>query len=69
MRAAGKGEEKQIERREESKDVPLVRCAKCGTWISQDKILKLGSSNYCSTACLEKIGVNRSADDLSASER
>ena len=55
MRRAGAAEEKQIEKQENTKDAALVRCAKCGVWIPQNKSLRLGSgSRYCSTACLEK---------------
>ncbi len=59
MRSMGKAQEKQIEKREESKDVPLVRCAKCGSWIAQDKSMKLGANRYCSTVCFEKAAVSR----------
>jgi hypothetical protein len=55
MRRAGAAEEKQIEKQENTNDAALVRCAKCGVWIPQNKSLRLGSgSRYCSTACLEK---------------
>jgi len=54
MRQTGKTEEKQIEKQENAKDIALVRCAKCGTWIPQNKALNLRSGiNYCSTVCLE----------------
>lgn len=55
MRQAGsKAEERQIETKENSTDVALVRCARCGTWIPQTRALKLRSGViYCSTACLE----------------
>ena len=59
MRAAGKAQEKRIEKQTESKDVPLVRCAKCGTWIAQDKSKKLGANRFCSYACFEKAAVSR----------
>lgn len=33
---------------------PLVPCQKCGTWIPEDRAVRLGrSSFYCSTKCLE----------------
>lgn len=55
MRRAGAAEDKQIDKQENQKDVALVRCAKCGVWIPQNKSLSLRSgSRYCSTACLEK---------------
>ena len=54
MRQASKTDEKQIEKKGDSKDVALVRCAKCGTWIPQVKALKLRSGiNYCSANCME----------------
>jgi len=54
MRQAGKTREKQIEKQENAKDAALVRCAKCGTWIPQNRALNLRSgTNYCSTVCLE----------------
>jgi Sec-independent protein translocase protein TatA len=54
MRGADKGTEKQIRNIENSKNVPLVRCAKCGTWIPQTKALNLRSKAvYCSTVCME----------------
>ncbi len=54
MRQMGKADEKQIETKESAKDVALVRCAKCGTWIPQNKALNLRSGMiYCSTSCLE----------------
>ena len=38
----------------------LLRCESCGTWIPEDRALKLrgGLAHYCSRECLEK-----SADD------
>jgi len=54
MRQAGKTGEKQIEKQENAADVALVRCAKCGTWLPQNRTLNLRSGiNYCSTGCLE----------------
>ena len=33
---------------------PLVNCPKCGTWVTEDKAIKLGrAAYYCSTKCLE----------------
>jgi hypothetical protein len=44
--------EKRIENN--SADVPLVRCAKCGSWIPQNTAMKLSKNNfYCSSKCLE----------------
>lgn len=54
MRQAGNSQEKQLEKQENSKDVALIRCAKCGTWIPQSKALNLRSGGYyCSKICLE----------------
>ena len=52
MRQAGKTDEKQVET--SAKDVPLIRCTKCGTWTPQNKALNLRSGMfYCSANCLE----------------
>lgn len=34
----------------------LVRCVSCGTWVPADRAIgsRVGSSAYCSRACLEK---------------
>ena len=54
MKQVGKAGEKRIEKPADAKDIALVRCAKCGTWIPQNKALNLRSANrYCSTVCLE----------------
>ena len=32
----------------------LVNCAKCGTWVPEERAIQLrGGSNYCSATCLE----------------
>ncbi len=55
MRRASSAGEKQIDKQENPKDAALVRCAKCGVWIPQNKSLSLRSGSlFCSTACLEK---------------
>ncbi|MGI8639505.1 MAG: hypothetical protein ACR2MG_06070 [Pyrinomonadaceae bacterium] len=54
MRQMDKPQEKQIEKKENAKDVQLIRCAKCGTWIPQKNALNLRSKAfYCSTNCME----------------
>ena len=54
MRQMNGTEEKQIETKENLNDTALVNCAKCGTWIPQNKALKLRSGVfYCSADCLE----------------
>lgn len=33
---------------------PLVHCPKCGTWVPEERAIRLGKSAfYCSTKCLE----------------
>lgn len=50
----GRAEEKQIDDNQNSKDVPLVRCARCGTWTPHTQALSLrGKTFYCSAACME----------------
>ncbi len=54
MRQVGKTESRQVETKNTERDVPLVRCAKCGIWIPKNKALNLRSKNfYCSTNCIE----------------
>jgi len=56
MRQMSKPEtpEKQIEPNNNSSDVQLVRCAKCGSWIPQATSLKLSKNTYyCSSKCME----------------
>ncbi len=54
MRQMSKIEEKQIDAKANSEQTALVNCAKCGTWIPQNKALKLRSGVfYCSANCLE----------------
>ena len=54
MRQASKPIEKQIEKQENLSDVPLVKCAKCGTWIPKKNAMNLRSKIfYCSANCME----------------
>src|SRR6185369_9929125 len=47
-------QEKQIENTNDSEDVQLVRCAKCGSWIPQTTALKFSKNTfYCSSKCIE----------------
>ena len=47
--------EKKIEKKSGNENVPLVRCARCGTWTPQTSALKLRSKTiYCSANCMEK---------------
>ena len=55
FKKASRQPEKEAEKRQFDKNVPLVRCAKCGKWISQTDALDLRSKTfYCSTQCMEK---------------
>jgi len=54
MRQASKPAEKQIEKQENLSDVPLVKCARCGTWVPQKNAMNLRSKTfYCSANCME----------------
>lgn len=38
----------------------LVNCAKCGTWIPEERAIELrGGTQYCSAACLETTSAAR----------
>lgn len=48
-------DEKQIRPKVSEKNVPLVRCARCGKWTSESNALNLRSKTfYCSTNCMEQ---------------
>jgi hypothetical protein len=54
MRQASKPAERQIPKQESLGDAPLVKCAKCGTWIPQKNAMNLRSKIfYCSANCME----------------
>jgi len=54
MRQMNNNDKKQIDEKANSEETALVNCAKCGTWIPQNKALKLRSGVfYCSANCLE----------------
>ncbi len=54
MRQMNKTGEKQINAAANSIETNLVNCAKCGTWIPQNKAVELRSGVfYCSASCLE----------------
>jgi hypothetical protein len=55
MRQFNKTPEKSIPSKANQKDAPLVRCASCGNWTPETKVLKLGAKSvYCSANCMEK---------------
>jgi len=46
--------EKQVRHPDSIPAGPLVNCAKCGTWVPEQKAIQLrGGTFYCSSACLE----------------
>jgi hypothetical protein len=46
--------EKQVPPATTSSSGALVNCAKCGTWVPEQRAIKLrGGVIYCSTACME----------------
>ncbi len=54
MRQAGNSTEKQIDKSKSTSEASLVKCAKCGKWISEKNALNLRSKTfYCSTKCME----------------
>lgn len=43
---------------EKEKEVPLVKCQKCGNWVAQKNALNFNSGTYyCSSNCMEKATV------------
>lgn len=47
--------QKEIPNKENLSDVPLVKCARCRTWISEANAINLGSNTfYCSASCVER---------------
>jgi len=55
LRNQTKPQEKKTDKKAMNESVPLVRCAKCGTWTPQSSALNLRSKTfYCSTNCMEK---------------
>lgn len=47
--------EKQIKNSVNLREVPLVKCRDCGTWIPQTNALSVDSRRFfCSQTCLEK---------------
>lgn len=46
--------DKQVKPEPEIPAGPLVNCSKCGTWIPEQRAIKLrGGTFYCSSSCLE----------------
>lgn len=49
-----KPSQKQVSKKNSSKETHLVRCPKCSKWTPQDEAVKLKSNFYCSLSCLEQ---------------
>ena len=57
MRQQVKQKQEQVGGTEGISAGPLVNCARCGTWVPEQKAIKLrGGIIYCSSACLETTG-------------
>lgn len=54
MRSVAKPPPAKAKTQENLKDVQLVRCDRCGKWVTPEGALKLKTNTYCSTSCLEK---------------
>jgi hypothetical protein len=55
MRKAGKSDDKRIKTKDPEKNLPLIRCAQCGSWTPQKDALNLRSGTvYCTANCMEK---------------
>ena len=55
LKNQAKPQEKKLDKKAADKSVPLVRCARCGTWTPQTSALNLRSKTfYCSANCMEK---------------
>jgi hypothetical protein len=55
LKNQAKPQGKKLDKKAADKSVPLVRCARCGTWTPQTSALNLRSKTfYCSTNCMEK---------------
>lgn len=55
MKQTSQPPQKQVKQRASDKSEQLIRCERCGTWVSQTEALKLrGKTSYCSTKCMEK---------------
>jgi type II secretory pathway pseudopilin PulG len=54
IRDAGQGARQiQQTRREPMAAAPLVRCARCGTWVPENRVKRLRTGDlYCSDECL-----------------
>lgn len=55
VRQTSKPPEKNTKKREIDRSEPLVRCAKCGKWLTRSDALNLRSKTfYCSANCMER---------------
>lgn len=55
MQQGDNPDDRQINQSNYTKDVPLIRCAKCGIWLPQKNALNIRSNTfYCSTNCMQQ---------------
>ena len=55
MRQMSVRQQKEVEEPKAAPAGKLVHCSKCGTWIPEERAVRLGrTSVFCSAACLEK---------------
>ena|SRR5687768_14741048 len=60
MRQQVKQKQEQVGTNDSVAAGPLVNCARCGTWVPEQKAIKLrGGIVYCSSSCLETTGQAR----------
>jgi hypothetical protein len=53
--------QRQVEPEKAEELGPLVNCAKCGTWVPEQRAIKLrGGTFYCSSNCLETAATTKS---------
>ncbi len=46
--------QKQVPKKDTSRDTELVRCPKCNKWTPRSEAVKLKADYYCSLPCLEE---------------
>ena len=54
LKQTTKPKTKTITDKPKTSDSPLVHCAKCQKWTSQDEAVKLKTNYFCSHSCMEK---------------
>lgn len=55
MRQMGPQMRREVEEPQAPLSGKLVNCSKCGTWVPEERAVRLGKASvFCSAACLEK---------------